>query len=267
MRTLYRVVLMAVAVALLVAGGSVQGFATESDNRIESTARQSYVFQQYLKNDAIKIESKDGVVTLTGTVAEEPHRTMAEETVASLPGVKSVDNRLEVKSDGAAVNSDGWITMKVKAALLFHRNVSAMSEVNTKDGVVTLQGEAASQAQKDLTTEYVKDVEGVKDVRNDMTVSAKATKNPGAKTMGDKVRNMGESIDDASITGLVKVALLYHRSTSGLSTKVETNKGVVTLEGTAVNAAEKDLATKYTQDVYGVKSVVNNITIKEPMAN
>ena len=59
----------------------------------------------------------------------------------------------------------------MKATLLFHRSVSAgTTEVDVKDGIVTLRGEAASQAQKDLTTEYAKDVEGVKDVNNEMTV-------------------------------------------------------------------------------------------------
>ena len=61
--------------------------------------------------------------------------------------------------------------MKVKTTLLFHRSVSGFkTEVNVKDGIVTLQGEATSQAQKDLTTEYAKDVDGVKDVKNEMTV-------------------------------------------------------------------------------------------------
>jgi len=45
------------------------------------------------------------------------------------------------------------------------------TEVDVKDGIVTLQGEATSQAQKDLTTEYAKDVEGVKEVKNEMTVT------------------------------------------------------------------------------------------------
>ena len=36
---------------------------------------------------------------------------------------------------------------------------------------MTLKGEADNQAQKDLTTEYAKDVDGVKDVKNEMTVS------------------------------------------------------------------------------------------------
>ena len=73
---------------------------------------------------------------------------------------------------------------------------------------------------------------------------------------------VGEAIDDASITGLVKTALLYHRSTSVLTTTVETTEGVVKLGGKAKNAAEKDLATKLVSDVHGVKKVVNNMTVQ-----
>jgi osmotically-inducible protein OsmY len=126
---------------------------------------------------------------------------------------------------------------------------------------VTLQGEADSQAQKDLTTEHVRDVEGVKDVKNEMTV-AKAPMEKNEKTMSQKVDAVGVTIDDASITALSKITLLYHRSTSGLNTKVETKNGLVTLSGKAKSTAEKDLVTKYVQDVHGVKSVVNNMTIE-----
>jgi osmotically-inducible protein OsmY len=183
--------------------------------------------------------------------------------VANLPGVKSVDNQLEVTGENPPENSDSWITMKVKTALFFHKNVSAMTEVNTKDGIVILRGDATSQAQKDLTTELVKDVKGVTDVQNEMTVAGTSV-NPDEKTVGQKVRDMGDSIDDASVTALVKMTLLYHRSTSALDTKVATTNGQVTLEGKAENAAEKDLATKYVQDVHGVNSVVNNMTVEKP---
>ena len=73
---------------------------------------------------------------------------------------------------------------------------------------------------------------------------------------------VGESIDDASITGQVKMSLLFNRSTSALSTKVETNDGVVTLSGKAKNTAESDLATKYVDDVNGVRSEKNQMTIE-----
>jgi len=242
--------LMVTAAAMLVISVPVQ--ASKMDSRIESTAKQSYVFKTYLKDDDIKIQSVDGVVSLTGTVSEESHKSLAQETVASLQGVKSVDNRLEVKGERPAEKSDAWLTTKVKTMLLYHRNVSAMTEVNTKDGIVTLRGEAASQAQKDLTTEYTKDVEGVKDVNNEMTVT-KTSK---------KTQTVVQKMDDASITAQVKMTLLYHRSTSALNTKVTTKKGVVTLSGKAGNAAEKDLATKLVNDVNGVKGVNNRMTIE-----
>ena len=138
---------------------------------MESSAKKSYVFKTYLKDDDVKTQSVDGAVTLTGNVSEESHKALAKETVVGLPGVKSVDNKLEIKEERSAENSDAWLSTKVKTMLLFHRNVSAMTEVNTKDGIVTLRGDAANQAQKDLTTEYAKDVEGVKDVNNEMTVT------------------------------------------------------------------------------------------------
>ena len=53
----------------------------------------------------------------------------------------------------------------------FHRNVNAIeTEVLVKNGTVTLRGNAATTAQKDMTTEYVRDVAGVKIVRNEMKI-------------------------------------------------------------------------------------------------
>jgi hyperosmotically inducible protein len=252
MKAMYCVGLMVAAVALLAI--SMPVYASKMDDGIESSAKKSYVFKTYLKGDDIKIQSKDGVVTLTGSVSEESHKSLAQETVANLPGVKSVNNRLEVKGERPAENSDTWVHMKVKTALLYHRNVSGFNtEVNVKDGIVTLRGEAANQAQKNLTSEYAKDVEGVKDVKNEMTV---------AKTSVKPDKTVGEKLDDASITAQVKMTLLYHRSTSALNTTVKTKNGVVTLGGKAKNAAEKDLATKFVNDVRGVKSVNNQMTIE-----
>ena len=259
MKPIYFAALTVAAIALLVA--SPQLYASKMDDRIESSAKKSYVFKTYLKGDDIKIESKDGVVTLTGTVSEESHKSLAQETVASLPGVKRVDNKLEVKGERPAENSDLWLKAKVKTMLLFHRNVSATkTEVDIKDGIVTLRGIADSGAQKDLTSEYVKDVEGVKEVRNEMTVS-KPSEAPQASKKTHET--LGEMIDDASVTAQVKLTLLSHRSTSALNTKVKTDHGVVTLGGKAKNAAEKDLVTKLVTDIKGVKNVKNGMTVEQ----
>ncbi len=223
------------------------------DDRIEASASKSHVFKTYLKKDSIRVESKNGVVTLTGMVAEKSHKSLAEDTVESLPGVKSVDNQLNVAAEGPAEHSDKWIKLKVKSALLFHRNVSGTgTEVEVNEGIVTLRGEASSEAQKELTTEYAKDFDHVKAVNNEMTI-AKAPSQAG--------ETMHEKMDDASITAQVKAALLSHRSTSALKTKVITSDGVVTVSGVAKNSAEKSLVTKLITDIDGVLSVRNEMTV------
>ena len=132
----------------------------------------------------------------------------------------------------------------------------ASTDVSVSDGVVNLRGEASSQAQKDLTTEYAGDVEGVKSVKNEMTLSRESAK---------PERSAGDKIDDASITAQVKASLLSHRSTSALKTHVETADGVVTVSGVAKNAAEKSLVTKLVSDITGVINVVNAMTIATPV--
>lgn len=256
MKTAYPLALLVATGAMFVTSASLR--ASETDDRIESSAKKSHVFKTYLKDDSIKTESKNGAVTLTGTVAESSHKSLAESTVESLPGVKSVDNQLTIKGESPAEHSDTWIGMKVKTALLFHRNVRATkTDVYVKDGIVSLRGEASSQAQKELTTEYAKDIDNVKEVNNEMTV---------ATTPAQPTETVGEKIDDASITAQVKMSLMSHRSTSALKTKVKTTDGVVTLSGIAKNDAEKSLVTKLVTDIDGVDSVVNNMTIAAPVA-
>ena len=245
-------VLTAAAAALMITSVSLQ--ASEADDRIEDSFKKSFVYQTLLKEDAIDTDVKDGVVCLKGTVADEFHKAQAEETAANQIGVIKVDSKLVTKAEAAADNADEWIGRKVKLALLFHRNVSIRkTTVEVKDGIVTLTGEASSLAQKELTTEYAGDVEGVKSVKNAMTVAATPEVTP---------RTEGEKIDDASVTAQVKTALWTHRSTSAMKTKVVTRNGVVTLTGIARNAAEKALVTKLVTDTLGVESVNNEMTIQ-----
>jgi hyperosmotically inducible protein len=226
-------------------------FASSTDSKIEDAAKASYNYRTVL-DGRVQVKANDGVVTLTGTVQDKDDKALAEDTVDNLPGVVRVDNQIEVKSD-VPEHSDAWIALKIRSRLLVKANVSATStKVDVQDGVVTLTGTVQNLAQKELTEAYAKDIDNVKAVRNELVVQA-----PGA---GDT--SIGETMDDASITSQVKYALLSHRSTSALSTKVTTDNGVVDITGVAGSDAEKDLVTKLAQDTRGVKSVVNDMTVK-----
>ena len=228
--------------------------AQEMDKRIIAAAKKSYVFNTYLKGDDIQIQSQDGVVVLTGTVSAEPHLSLAADTVADLPGVKSVDNRLEVKGGIPERNSDAWIHMKLKTMLMLHLNLdSAHTEIEVKGGQVILRGEVSNQAEKELTAEYVRDVEGVKDVDNEMTV---------ARTPYERHRSVGEFIDDASIKSQIKLALLFHRGTNVFKTEISVDRGVVTVSGAAHSAAEIELVSKRIEDIHGVRKINNRMIIQ-----
>lgn len=226
-------------------------FASSStDSKIEDAAKSSYNYRTVLEG-RVTVKATDGNVTLTGTVLYKDDSALAEDTVKNLPGVLNVENDIMVKSD-IPEHSDAWIALKIRSELLVKGNVSATAtKVDVMNGAVTLTGTADSLAQKELTGIYAKDIENVKSVKNDIVVTPPA---PGS--------TVGETIDDASITSEVKFALLSHRATSALATKVTTVDGVVSLSGMTDSDAEKDLAVKLAQDTRGVKSVIDTMTVK-----
>ena len=245
---------MAASIVALILAMSISAYASDLDNQIESSFKKSFVYKTYLKDEHIKIASKEGVVTLSGEVLDDAHKPMAGNTAEAITGVKSVDNQIVIQEKRLPENSDTWIRMKVQTALVFHSNVSASkTEVTVKNGVVTLKGEASSSAKKELTTEYAKNVEGVKSVINNMKLA--------------KPETMGDKMDDASITAQVKMTLLLHSSTSAIRTNVTTKDGVVIVSGKAQNAAEVDLVTKLVEDVDGVLGVVNTMSIDPTLKN
>ncbi len=237
---------------LVITASPILAFASsETDNKIEEAAKASFNYRTVLENH-VTVKAKDGIVTLTGSVQDSDDKALAADTVENLPGVVAVKNEITIKSDQPE-HSDGWIALKIRSRLLVKANVSASSTtVAVKDGIVTLGGTAENQAQKELTEVYAKEIDWVKSVKNDIVV-----KEPMPKS-----DNVGDRIDDASITSQLKYALLHHKATSALKTKVTTVDGIVVISGDASSDAEKTLVTKLAQDVRGVKSVVNNMTVK-----
>ncbi len=238
--------------ALLLVATGVPVLAADTDQRIEEAAKNSYNFRSFLKEDSVKVNSSHGIVTLTGTVTVDFHRSLAEETVGDLPGVQSVVNKITVTGTQPAPASDDWITLKVKSTLAFHKNVSASATgVHTAGGVVTLTGVAQSKASKDLTGEYAKDVEGVTEIRNELTVNGAAPPH----------ESLGEAIDDSSITAQIKTSLLFHKSVRAMATKVITKGGNVSVHGQAKTEAEKEKVTRLAEGIKGVKKVSNHMTV------
>ncbi len=247
-----------ILVTSLLATTSVAMFAnSETDRKIEEAAKASYNLHAVLE-DKVTVKANDGIVTLTGSLINKDQKAIAEDTVSSLPGVLRVDNRITF-DETAKDYSDMSIAWKIRYQLLVRSSVSNRdTKVFVKDGIVTLTGMAATTAEKELVGVYASETAGTKSVKNEIVVMA----NPAdAKTPVD-TKTAAVAVDDASITSQVKYALLTHKSTSALKTKVTTNEGVVAITGVAASNAEKDLVGKLAKDIRGVKSVKNDMTIK-----
>jgi osmotically-inducible protein OsmY len=161
------------------------------DGRLEG----AYIFNEHLSAAAIDTAVKNGAVTLSGTVESDIDRDLAAEIAKGMKGVVSVDNRLRVAGErpaGAARERDvdsgvdaeerrsfgQWVndattSAVVKAALVRNEHVRAADiDVETEHDVVTLRGVVGSQEQKELAEQLAKNTRDVKQVRNELRVSA-----------------------------------------------------------------------------------------------
>lgn len=73
----------------------------------------------------------------------------------------------------------------------------------------------------------------------------------------------GEAVDDSLTTAKVKTALVDNPDTKARQIDVETRNGVVQLNGFVDSASEKMSAESTAKSIAGVKSVSNNLQIRE----
>jgi hyperosmotically inducible periplasmic protein len=146
------------------------------DVSISAAVRSRLVWSKHSYMGA-KVDTKDGRVTLSGSVNNDEAKALAENLARNTRGVKSVSNQLKIDSNstGDSVKStaretekavaDAWITAKVKSNFVYSSNVSAGDiNVDTKNGRVTLSGKVSSGAERELAVEIAKNVRGVKSV-------------------------------------------------------------------------------------------------------
>jgi hyperosmotically inducible periplasmic protein len=75
-------------------------------------------------------------------------------------------------------------------------------------------------------------------------------------------RTLGENIDDAGITAAVKAKLAGEKISTVTRIDVDTNQGVVALNGTVQTEAMKARAEQIARQVKGVREVLNNLRIQ-----
>ena len=237
-----------------------------SDEWIEGRISGAMAYNTSLDSTDISVSSSGGVVTLKGKVPSVVEKDFAEGVAHAVEGVKSVDNKLEVdeslQSQGRSTFSqkirDAAISAGIKAKLLTNKNTHGLKiSVSTEGNVVTLKGDVRSEKEKLAAEQLAVNTSGVRDVKNEIVVSAPASEGIDITSGGPTT-----AVSDAWINSRVRSLLTFSFDFPGSDVSVSTTNGKVTLQGYARTEKQKLDIAEVINDVAGVKAVDNQLLVR-----
>ena len=172
---------------------------SQTDPGITTAVKSKLAADDRVKAYQIDVDTKDGIVTLTGTVDAAPAREQAIIIARGTDGVNDVVDHIvvaavppampttgEIKDELGAVKdaagnaadaaggaaTDAAITTAVKAKFLADSNTPGMKiDVDTRDGVVTLSGTVRSRAEAENAVAIARESQGVKSVIDNLKIA------------------------------------------------------------------------------------------------
>jgi hyperosmotically inducible protein len=183
----------------------------ETDPGITTAVKGKLAADDTVKAYRIDVDTKDGVVTLSGAVDTAVAKDRAVEVAKATDGVRDVVDQLtvspgatpttgvddplqregreaareadaktdeaqrkagETADDAGNIASDAALTTKVKTKFLADDQVSGLKiDVDSKNGVVTLTGTVRTAAEKNAAVALAKNTDGVKSVVDRLKVN------------------------------------------------------------------------------------------------
>lgn len=239
------------------------------DVRRESQIATSYALNPYLRANNLRVSVQNGKAILTGKVDEKISKELASEIALGVSGITDVDNQIVVEAnylpqyrkDGFGNKiDDASISAAIRSKLQWTKDVDSVgTDVSTQNGRVTLNGNADSQAAKDIANRLAMNTRGVTSVTNNLKVRENLMTD--AEKAKAKIEDKSHNISDSWITAKVKTSFMYSSNINGGDIDVSTNGGVVTLTGKVASGVERTLAIEMAQNIRGVKSVTSNALV------
>jgi len=147
--------------------------------------------------------------------------------------------------------NDSWLTSKATIAMFADARVKGSEiKVETTQGAMMIRGKVDSKDARQAAEGIAKGIEGVTSVKNELQVVAPAK------------REATDDKDDA-ITTRVNAQIEKHADLKKAGIRAQTNAGVVSLSGEVQDLMTSAQASRIAWQVHGVKSVKNDLTVKE----
>jgi osmotically-inducible protein OsmY len=233
--------------------------------------------------------SEAGVVTLEGRVDSEQARARAVAVARNTEGVARVEDRLRVVPDeaddrrdadgdgrgSAQPVEDAWITTKLQSKYYLDDDVRGRTiDVTTQNGVVTLTGSVASEAERRQALALARNTNGVRSVNDSLRIepdtaarrtgdAAEGAAREAGRDARDAARDGGAAMSDGWITTKIQSKYFIDGDVRGSGIDVDTRNGVVTLVGTVESAGARQAAEAIARETDGVRRVVNRLVVRE----
>jgi hyperosmotically inducible periplasmic protein len=165
----------------------VAAACAQTDAGITTSVKSKLAADDTVKAYQIDVDTKEGVVSLSGTVPTAAAKEQAVQLARSTDGVTSVVDNLTVTPAAAdrdlgdetaattgrvgGTANDATITASIKTKFLADTDIGGLQiDVDTTDGVVTLTGNVKTAAEKAQAIRIARETDGVKSVEDRLKI-------------------------------------------------------------------------------------------------
>lgn len=174
MRMIHYALLMALCIGMI---GCASPLKKGTEERVDDTAITSRI-RAKLANDAtlhlfrIHVDSRQGVVTLSGMLPSEDRKRRAAEIAAGVTGVRQVENLLRVGETKRGDRfEDAVIASTITSRLIQNPMTHALAiDVAAEKGKVILSGRVQSEREKKEAERIARNTSGVLSVENQLEI-------------------------------------------------------------------------------------------------
>lgn len=215
----------------------------KSDSTIQKDVIDEVRWDPRILSREIGVAAKDGVVTLTGTVASYAEKWAAERAAERVVGVKAVASDLEVVLPAQHTKTDSALAHRIVEAFKWDIQVpDDKIKVLVRDGWVQLEGQFEWQYQKDAAARAVRNITGVRGLTNSITLAPPTV---SAYDVGKKI----------------KAALHRQAEAEADRISVTASEHVVTLQGTVPTFADRRAIEWAAWSAPGVREVHDELRV------
>jgi osmotically-inducible protein OsmY len=267
-----------------------------SDPLITARIQAKYFASPEIKAHRIDVDTKNGLVTLEGTVDSEAQRASAASIAKGVEGVTRVENKLLVRAaadtaadaprhhapDQSLPGRDGrtpaWITAKIQSQYYLNPALKPWRiDVDTSSsGAVTLSGTVDSDTDRSEAVKIARATEGVTAVNDNLRVQPQSVattgtvkdttdvRNDAREIKGDArsaARQTAQAIDDSWITTKIASKFFLDDDVRARSIDIDTRNGMVTLKGSVGSEGERQHALSIARSTDGVTMVHDSLVV------